>query len=167
MTEQEKKLILDLATHSINVDDFLSSYPADINNKTAYTLHELKRAYLKKNAQDVEYALLFGFIFNAFSSECVNLLSLLLVETWHYKHEDIALILQDLKSSESVNALYHAAVMKLDYVDYDESYALGRTCVHALGEIDTKESREKLKLLTQSGIPIIEEKAEKQLRKNV
>jgi hypothetical protein len=91
------------------------------------------------------------------------MLSKLLLEEWHYRHEDITTILQDLKSPKSSDALYDRALVKPVYMNYDESYSLARKCIHALGDINTEYSRDKLILLAASDIPIVKEKAEKQL----
>ena len=163
MTDQEKQLIKDLALKSISQGDFFRQYPVDLNVEKNYVLRTLENAYANKNAEDVEYGLLLGFLFESFSGDYVDVLCKLILEKWHYKHEDIALILQELKDPKSVNFLYQAALLKLDYLNYDNSYALARKCIHALGDISTENSREKLALLASSDIPIIREKALKQL----
>jgi hypothetical protein len=163
MTKKEKKLILDFSLTTITKDDFLTQYPMDLNRVNNYVLETLEQAYLDKNGDDVEYALLLGFSFNVFSDDFVDILCKIIIEKWHNKHEDIALILQKLKSPKSVDCLYQTALMKLDYLSYDDTYALARKCIHALGDINTEASRNKLKLLAISSVPIIREKAEKQL----
>ncbi|MDR6340044.1 hypothetical protein HNQ91_003109 [Filimonas zeae] len=97
----------------------------------------MEKAYDEKSADGIEYALLLGFIFQLFSAKYVGILCRLLGEDWHFKHEDIVLILQDLKSIDSVGALYNAVFLKLEYLNYDESYSLARKCIHALGTIDS------------------------------
>jgi hypothetical protein len=161
MTEIEKKLILEFSLQRINIDEFLQNYSKDVDSN--HVLQLLNEAYDKKDFSEVEYALLLGFIFKTFSDEYVEMLCRLIQEDWHYKHEDIALVLQELRSPKSVDALYAAAFKKLDYLSYDDSFALARKCIHALGDIRTENAKEKLKLLAQSDISIIREKAEKQL----
>jgi hypothetical protein len=161
MTEIEKKLILEFSLQKINIDEFLQNYSKVVDSN--HVLQLLIEAYNQKDSSEVEYALLLGFIFNTFSNEYVEVLCKLIQEEWHYKHEDIALVLQELKSPVSVDALYMAALKKLDYLGYDDSFALARKCIHALGDINTESSKEKLKLLAISDILIIREKAEKQL----
>jgi len=78
-------------------------------------------------------------------------------------HEDIASLLQGIRSPGSIDELYKTALTRFDYLDYDDSYSLARKCIHALGDINTAESKEKLAMLAGSGIPIIKEAAEKQL----
>ncbi|WP_145973675.1 hypothetical protein [Phytobacter massiliensis] len=56
--------------------------------------------------------------------------------------------------------------MKFDYLDFDDSYALAVKCIWALGDIATKESFEKLKLLSKSNNTVIKENACHQLKKH-
>jgi hypothetical protein len=163
MTKHEKDLIKAFALKQIGKDDFFAEYPVDLNIDKVYALKTLEGAYESKNSEDIEYGLLLGFLLNLFSSDYIDVLCKLILEKWHYKHEDIALILQELKNPKSIDCLYQAALMKFDYLSYDDSYALARKCIHALGDINTEYSREKLRLLASSDIPIIKEKAEKQL----
>ena len=163
MTTEEKKMILDLSMGSISIDYFFLNYPMDLGMEKDYILSVLNQAYQERNSDDVEYALLLGFTISFFTEDFVDILCKLIREGWHYKHEDIVLILQELKSPESIDAIYDTALRKFDYLSYDDSYALARRCIHALGDINTEYSIEKLKLLASSEILIIREKAEKQL----
>jgi hypothetical protein len=161
MTEQQKKLILDLSLGNISLDEFSKKYSEHIDSE--YVLMKLRMAFEKQDASGVEYALLLGFFFKLFNKDYTDLLNNLIQEDWHFKHEDIASVLQQIKSPSSIEALYNSALKRLEYLDYDDSYALARKCIHALGEIHTEYSKEKLQLLAESDIPIIKEKAEKQL----
>lgn len=163
MKTLEKKLIKDFALKKFSRQDFLATCPIDFVDDAKNPLRIFERAYANKNAEDVEYSLLIGFLFNFFSNDYVDVLGQLIIEEWHFKHEDIASILQELKNPDSVKSLYEAALMKLDYLSCDDSYALARKYIHALGDINTGYSREKLVLISSSEIPIIREKAEKQL----
>lgn len=165
MTPTEKELIKDLVHGNITQESFLQQFPVNLKNDKNYILFALQKAYADMNAEDVEYSLSLLLLNEEYSQtdKYVDILSALLNEKWHYKHEDIAVLLQGLKSPRSVDALYNAAVSKFEYLNYDDSYALARKCIHALGDINTEHSREKLKLLTTSDIQIIKEKAEKQL----
>lgn len=164
MTKEEKKLILDFSLEKITENEFLEQYPLSLNEVKNYVKERLELAYSEANGEDVEYALLIGFNFDVFSDDFVDILCKIILERWHTKHEDIALILQKLKNPRSIDCLYQTALMKLDYLHYDDTYALARKCIHALGDINTNDSRNKLQLLASSSIPIIREKAEKQLR---
>lgn len=163
MNIKEKDLIIDFALKKITKEDFLSTYSVNPAIEKQHVLQLLEKAYQEKNADDVDILLVLGFLFDVFSKDYIDILCKLIVEDWHYKHEDIALVLQKLKSPESIDALYKTALAKFEYLDYDDSYALARKCIHALGDMNTDYAKEKLKLLAASDIDIIKEKAEKQL----
>ena len=84
---------------------------------------------------------------------------------WHTQHENIASILQELKAPESVDCLYQAAVVDLDYLDYDEAYALAVKCAWALGAIRTEQAKEKLHMLAKSENPVKRDAALYQLKR--
>ena len=161
MTESDKKLILDLSLEKINIDDFFQDYSNQVDSN--HVLQLINEAYSKKDYSELEYSLLLGFKFETFSNDYGNVLNKLIQEDWHFKHEDLALILQDLKLPESVDPLYVAALKRLDYLNYDDSFAVARKCIHALGDIGTEAALEKLKQLSNTNIAIIKEKVEKQL----
>ncbi|MBN8851224.1 MAG: hypothetical protein BGO55_10025 [Sphingobacteriales bacterium 50-39] len=165
MTVNEKQLITDFVSGKITSDVFLSRYPIDFDNNHSYILLTLQNAYELRNAEEVDLGLSLLFFDKEFrnSKKYVEILCELLSASWHYRHEDIVTLLQGLKAPESVDALYEAALSRFDYLDYDDTYALARKCIHALGDIKTEYSKEKLRLLATSDVPIIKEKAEKQL----
>jgi hypothetical protein len=161
LSDEQKQQILDLALKKTTLEFIYKTYPYTVDS--AYVLHQLQLGSERKDASVIEYGLLLGFLINSFTLEYTGILNELILDDWHFKHEDIASILQDLRSPTSVDALYKAALSQLKYLDYDDSYALARKCIHALGDIDTAYSKEKLRLLATSKIPIVKEKAEKQL----
>lgn len=164
MTNEEKKIIMDFMLKNITKEDFLKLYPIDIKNNNTYILEALEDAYQKKNAEDVEYALLLGFSFGLSKNHVPILIKLLSVD-WHYKHEDIAQLLQNFKDPRSIECLYKAALARYSYLDYDDSYALAVKCIWALGDINTEQSKAKLKLLSQSTISTVKKAAKQQLER--
>jgi hypothetical protein len=163
MTEQEKKIIGDYNTGTISKESFLKNYPFELNEAYVYNLFHT--ACKNKNAEEIDYGIMVLSFVSTFENpnKYVDILNDLLKEDWHYKHEDIVLFLQELKSPTSIDALYSRALVKPSYMDYDDTYSLARKCIHALGDINTDYSREKLMQLASSDIPVIKEKAEKQL----
>lgn|SRR5512138_1520406 len=96
-------------------------------------------------------------------SGTLPILNQLLVEGWHQKHEDIALSLEKSHDPSSVEALYHAALSRYRYLDYDESYGLARKCIWALSKIGTVEADRRLRDLSQIENSVIAEYARKRL----
>lgn len=164
MTEQEKKSVLALAMKKIDKRKFFQSFKHEIT--VDYLLESLQHSYQFRSGDDLEYVLLLSFTFDIIDESFSEILCKILLGDWHYKHEDIAMMLQQLKWPPSVDALYETAIRKFEYLDYDESHALARKCIHALSDLNTKESIEKLQLLTESTVSVIKESAEKQLLKH-
>jgi hypothetical protein len=119
-----------------------------------------------QNSEDLDYASTLLFFDPEFETteKYVDILDSILIQDWHHNHEDIALMLQRLRSPKSIDTLYIRALSKPVYMAYDETYSLARKCIHALADINTKESKEKLILLSKSEIPEVREKSIKQLR---
>jgi hypothetical protein len=150
MTELEKQLAVDLATHTITKEEFLQRFPASLTDNT-YLMEGLKSSRVERNADDVECLMLLFFCLGFDKDKTfVPVLCDLLAEDWHRNHEDIAMVMQSLRASESVEVLYHAATRDLAYLDFDEAFALAVKCCWALGDIGTPEAIEKLKLIAQS-----------------
>lgn len=120
---------------------------------------------LQNEANDVEYLLI--AIFELFVEDYVDVLCKLMNETWNFQHENIAIIFQKIKSPKTIVCLYNAALTQFEYLEYDEAFALAVKCIWALGDINTPESKDKLKLLAQSENEIIKENAINQLNRNI
>jgi hypothetical protein len=140
-----------------------------------YVMFSLKTAINDRDGDAVEFALFTGFYFpvfgemefdSEFSNNLAFILCELIEEDWHHSHEDIASIFQDCKTVMAIEPLYRTALRKFDYLDYDEAYALAVKCIWALGDIDTPESMEKIRLLISSDNPIIRKNAINQLRRH-
>lgn len=162
MTEFERDLVIKLWNSKISEDQFRNEFFKDeLSEQKIIKL--LERAFVERNADDVEYTLFVGAVFDLLTEKSVSILCKLLVSDSHSRHEDIARNLQKLKSPESIESLYAAALLKLDYLDFDENFALARKCTWALSAINTSESRKKLELLAQCDNEIIRGFAKKRL----
>jgi hypothetical protein len=166
MTSSERDTINKLMSNLITTDIFIKDFSVDISTNPIYVKELLEIALAEKNTDDVEYVLYIGFTFNVFSEEYVEILSRLIEAKWHYQHENIAMILQKLKSPISVESLYKAAITEYEYLDYDDNYALAVKCIWALGNINNYDSRKKLEVLSHSKNEIIRDNAIKQLSRN-
>ena len=162
MTAPEKDLIIAMTVGKISEEEFYRRYPVDVSRE--YQIGLLETAYREQNADDIEHAVLLGYALK-YSAEHVDILCRLMVEKWHMQHENIAGIMQELKAPESVDCLYQAAVVDLDYLDYDEAYALAVKCAWALGAVRTEQAREKLQLLAKNENPVKRDAALHQLER--
>jgi hypothetical protein len=123
------------------------------------------KAIQEKNAADIEAYIYIVAVFDLYCQELTDIFIRLILEEWHERHEDIASILQEAKSARSVEALFKATNLKLDYLDYDDSHALAVKCIWALGEIGNDEAKEKLQVLSKSNNEIISDNAKQQINR--
>lgn len=166
MINVERELLHKLMSRAITPDIFLKEFTVDVSKNPLYVRELLEKAYLEHEANDVEYLLIALFRFQLFIEDYIDILCKLMIETWHYQHENIASIFQKIKSPRTIECLYKTALTQFEYLEFDEAYALAVKCIWALGEINTIESREKLNLLLQSENEIIKENATNQLNRN-
>jgi HEAT repeat protein len=125
-------------------------------------LRKLYNAIEAKDAEQVDIALDKCFGSN-FSREYIPALIELLGKTWHYRHEDIVSVLQQLKDSRAVDALYEETHSEYEYLNYDDCYGLARKCTWALADIGTPEAKAKLQQLAQESNQLVAEYAQKRL----
>ncbi len=165
MNSKEKELIKNFILGNLSRDTFIKLYPVNLAENKNYILDGLENAFDEKNPENVEYFIsLISFDENwNITPKYVDVFCKLLLESWHYQHENLVSLLQGLKNPNTVDCLFKVALNKPEYMDYDDTYSLARKCIHALGDINTDYAREKLQMLAQSNVPIIKEKAEKQL----
>lgn len=155
-------LIRKLTLGKISEDDFLLSFPYNPAKDKTYFLRALDGLLLSKNADDLEHVLLLGFHFG-FPEESAIVLCKLMLEEWHTQHENIALVLKDLRCPDSVDCLFSTALKKFLYLEYDESNALAVKCIYALRAIGTDRAKEKLILLAEHNDEIIRSNAKRAL----
>lgn len=166
MTKEERELLHKLMTRDITPEDFVKSFTVDIHKNSHYIRELLETALFEHEANDVEYLLTVIFYFKLFIEDYVDILCKLMSETWHFQHENIAMFFQKIKSPKSVDCLYNAALTQFEYLEFDEAFALAVKSIWALGDINTPESREKLKLLAQLENKIIKDNATNQLNRS-
>ncbi|HSZ33307.1 MAG TPA: hypothetical protein VK772_08345 [Puia sp.] len=165
MTNYEQQLIRDYLSGKNSRSDFLIKYPIDLTNPSNYIIDILLNALKSEDSAEVDYGMSLIPFDKDFKNpdKYVDILCQLLSKSWHTRHEDIVALLQGIKAPQSVDALYKAALAKFDYLNYDDTHSLARKSIHALADINTEDSLVKLKLLANSNIEIIKEKAKKQL----
>jgi len=126
----------------------------------------LKQPLVEGDEEFVEAALSLLNVLNVPRETDLEVLSKLILEDHHERHEDIALGLQYYADPATVECLYQAAQKKTEYYDVAEN-PFARKCLFALGDIDTDESWEKIRLLEKSNDESVRKFASEQLeRKN-
>lgn len=164
MTTKINPLITSLYSREISTEEFIKKYFKDLPCTDEYVSNLIEKGIGNKSDILVEEAvvLLYTGVFsiNLFTVKLCELLNY----TWHTKHEDIAMLLENIAAPDTVDCLYKVVELKFDYLDYDDTYQFARKCVKALSRIGTEEAIDKLKMLTLSKTKEIAAYAIKELR---
>ena len=171
LTEEKRHIIdhflmhcLDMSPEDMEKHSFMMELGINIIQNPDHMVRLLENAYSEHHADDVERILALSYIFEILDENFVDILCRLLESDWHYRHESVASALQLLAPPEAADCLYRTAIRPpYEYLEYSDVYPLSVKCIWALGDINTKKSREKLKLLEKSDNEIIREKAWRQL----
>lgn len=124
----------------------------------------LQKAVLHKDPNKFEEALSACFPMRHSEGMC-GLLAEVLVEDWHFRHEDVALAIQDLKCQCAVDALERRASSNPGYLEWDENHALARKCTWALADIGTDDAKRALERLSKSETLVVRGFAQKRIDK--
>lgn len=153
--------------NKITIDDLKINFDTQGKDLTSCLLENLEIAKSEHSEVDVESIIILIFSSKEIKTDdLVSILCELMLEPWHYKHEDIARLFQKWRNPKTIKILFDTCNAKFKYLDYDDSYALAVKCIWALGDIATKESFDKLKILSTSKNPVIKENAYYQLKKH-
>ncbi|WP_312993581.1 hypothetical protein [Chryseobacterium flavum] len=166
MKNSIKTIISRLYKNTISKDSFIEKYEQEeeINIDELYIKNLIKKGIENKSASDIEEAIVLIYSGNFDNHEYIEELCKILLESWHFKHEDIVRILHDLRDPSTVDCLYKVAEMHFDYLDYDDTYQLARKSIKALSAIDSHEAINKLHLLSNSKISLISDYAKKEIK---
>jgi hypothetical protein len=162
MDARKRQLVVEHALGRISTDSFVSQLGVDPRTDHEFVRQELEGALEERSGPDVECAMILAHQFGL-SASWAPLLCELLRTDWHFKHEDIASALQDIRDPSTVDVLYDAALKRHPYLDYDDAFALAVKCIWALHDIGTAAAKEKLVLLTQSDNEVIRRNASRRL----
>lgn len=162
--KQINPLITSLYLGDLGVDEFLEKYFQGINDREIFVNNLIKDGITNEDPISVEefIVLIYTHIFeyNRFTLILCQLLDL----TWHNRHEDIAMLLGEIKDPLTVDCLYKASELQFDYLDYDDTYQFARKCIKGLVAIGDENALNKLKLLSKSNVEIISSYAKKELK---
>ncbi len=163
MKQSVKELITLLYSGNIDKKEFLQNYFDNKSPDNKLVSELFAKGIVNEDADIIEevIVLLYTGIFP--NSTCTNYLSELLLVSWHTKHEDIASLLKNIASPNTVENLHKAVELKLDYLEYDDTFQLARKCIKALSRINNEQAIDKLKLLSNSENEVISKYAEKEL----
>ena len=150
MTREQHKALIDHALGRTSYAEFVERSGLDPVARPEVAESALREALVSQDADSVDGALLLASRFNLLTPDLAPLLATLLVLPWHRSHEDIASALQQLRAPATADALAQAALVKHDYLAYNDSHALARKCTWALADIGTPEARAHLESLART-----------------
>jgi hypothetical protein len=165
MTPEDRHAILSLVHYpgqppTATPEDLIQHLHTDDGKMLGLRL--LRNAIAERNATDVELAMIVCNVFG-FDSDHLEFLLTLTEAQWHHKHEDVVSTLGDLRAPEAVDAFYQATQWVPDYLDYDDSRALARKAIRALGRTPGPQAEQALTRLLNADDEILREESEKQL----
>lgn len=162
MTKREENLIRDLFLKRVTEQEFIKLFGKDIITNKDEMKNLINEVCDEKNPEELEHLLNLSSRFYKFIKDDAEYFCNLLNYNWHFMHENIVSILQQLRCPKSIETLYQTAKKEFEYLDYDDTHSLARKCMFALGNIGTAEAIEKLKLLSQSPNTDLQEYAKEQ-----
>lgn len=159
------KDISKLMRNQITKEQFLAINDiVDIDNEIE---ERLQRAYQNQYSNEVEELVYLIFVYERFEARYVSVLNKLLISDWHFQHENIVLILQKISSVESMEYLYNAIGLHLQYLEWDDNYAFEVKCIRAIYHIGKERSRSYLDKLCKHPNRVIREMSQRQIKKMV
>ncbi|MBZ3905473.1 HEAT repeat domain-containing protein [Streptomyces griseiscabiei] len=166
MTPEEQDLIMGLAFvpgvgRTRTLDEVLAHFGE--SDGGALALRLLRDAMERRDADDVEMALLLHAAADAPVGEFMEPLIEMFPAEWHREHEDIVSMLGRLRAPRTVPTLVLATRWVPERLDFDDCRALAVKAIWALGGIPGPEAREALEGLRDDENEIIRENAVKQL----
>ncbi|GAA4304179.1 hypothetical protein GCM10023086_21200 [Streptomyces venetus] len=166
MTPEEQDLIMGLVFvpgvgRTRTLDEVLAHFGE--SDGGALALRLLLDAMERRDADDVEMALIVHGAADAPVGEFMEPLIELFPAEWHRDHEDIVSTLGKLRSPKTVPTLVLATHWVPEHLDFDDCRALAVKAIWALGAIPGEEARDALEGLRDAENEIIRENAVKQL----
>ncbi|WP_312118527.1 hypothetical protein [Kosakonia cowanii] len=162
LLENKKELILKLMMKQIDLSEFLCQF-----GDGSGELDLCKELTIAREAKDAELVdlLLYLSAVVKFDYYDVGILNQLVADPWHQKHEEIVRLLDHYRQPSSVNPLYKAALLNLEYRDYDDDFVLANKCIRVLEKIQDQNAIEKMELLASADNELIRQYAQKHLNR--
>ncbi|MET9955107.1 HEAT repeat domain-containing protein [Streptomyces sp. NPDC006339] len=166
MTPEEQDLVMGLVFvpgegRRNTLDEVLAHFGE--SDGAALALRLLRDAMERRDADDVEMALIVHAAAKASGEEFLEPLIELFPADWHRGYEDIVSILGAFRSPRAVPTLALATRWVPEYLDWDENRALAVKAIWALGAVPGPKAREVLEGLRDDENEIIRQNALNQL----
>lgn len=145
ISKQDREFLKKLYFQQLSFEDFKQkfSFKSEVGNL-------LKIAAKAGDEELLELSIVF-YYHAGFQDHLCEILSQLLVETWHKQHAEIARVLQfEVICSESIEYLLKAIENRYTYLfEQDDYYPFVRKCVNAIRSIGGKKGKMALESLTE------------------
>ena len=153
----------------ISYDEFVKKIISYYNESEDSILNELLVSYDNMCSEKIDYLVYALFVLddtiaNFDINKYLNVLNKLIISSWHYKHEDIVQLLEKISSFESLNYLYQAVYLRLDYLSWDDNYSFNKKCIYAISKIGKQKSLPYLKKISFDDNKILRECAAEQMK---
>lgn len=164
---KENKLILDVIMGKISKIDFENIFPEKLSKN--YLLNKINRSKIKKDSDELEYALLLIPYIQDYNLEYFsNIFRELLEGNWHNQQEVLIDILSNTPDEKNIETFYLVAITNYNDRSWDEGIeSLAIKCIWGLRRINTLKSWKKIELLSQSNNSIIRLAAKEHLKNRV
>src|SRR5258708_4727760 len=106
MNEEQKKALIDVSMGVKPAKDLLKVFPNEVADKE-FVEQLIKNSMIKKDTEELDLILILCSHLNSITNFHSKILSDLLKENWHFKHEDVESILQKLKDPTTVDSLFN------------------------------------------------------------
>ena len=163
MEQRTRELISALSVGTMSADEFIEAYFNGKPPSESQLMELLREGISRRDADAIEEAVVLLYVcdfdLRAFAASCRELLP----ADWHYKHEDIAQLLGEIKDPGAVDCLYEAATREHAYLDYDDTHQLARKCIKALSAIGSEAAVSRLRELSLQDNATVAEYARKEL----
>ena len=167
MTPKQRDLLLALLlvpgdAEPIDPESVLNAFGMTDGVQLASQL--VTEAVASRSAVDLELSLIATSAFG-FPDDLNETFIGLLDADWHHSHEDLVRTVAQLNLPQAVPALRRTAVWVPGYLEFDDSRALARKAIHALGRIPGVEATSALEELADSEPPELAAVAQRQLKR--
>ena len=167
--EIEKKIFEDFFSKKIDKDLFIAKLGVNEKEFPVELYKEIEKNMVQQDPVMSEY-LVYALSIWVWDKEnfgkrpvkyFLKLLNELVLYDWHKQHETIVDILQIISDESSIEPLYQTMYLKLQYLEWDDSYSLQKRCIRAITSIGGEKAVGYLELLKQEDNTIVKELAQR------
>jgi hypothetical protein len=136
-------------------NEYIEKFPFRTQKYKSQLIEILKSKIKNRDCKSLAFLLTLAWR-DGFDSDYKVIFKSLILEKWHNCHEDIIDFIRDFKDDDFTDDIFIIAITPIPYRQFDDELeATLRKCIHALIEIDSIKSKEKIKTLLETKNPNI------------